>query len=568
VRGAAARRPQEYAKLVLPPSERSVNPFPERIGRYELLLPIGTGGMATVFLGRATGVGRFERDVAVKVIHAHLRSDEESKELLLEEARLAARIRHANVVPVLEVGDDPFGIYLVLDYVEGDSLAGLMREVKAAGQKIPLPIVARIMVDALDGLHAAHELKDDSGKTLGLVHRDFSPQNILIGIDGVTKLADFSVAKAGDRAIRTRTGLVKGKIGYMSPEQARGHQVDRRCDVWAAGVVAWELVAWRRLHKNSDAVATLLNIVTEAPPLLGDVMPDAPKALEEVIFKALTMDVAARTPSAVALRKDLEQAFRSVGPIAEPREVGEYAAAIFGQKLRERSEAALEIQKLRARMGEIARPSSSEAPTFGTPESDPSPESGSRTRADAPAVLAARELDVSVADGSVAKSNALGGVPANSPADLSSATSLEIDAFVSRTDKSRVRTLAAAGVALLAVAIAGVWLTRRGAPEPSEPAAALRSASVTQVPANAVAATGNTVEPTPRPVALDSLEPASDTETVAPDSPKTAPETSGSNAPSARARQRKPAPVAAPTIAAPKSKVPQKLARDPYGDLK
>src|ERR1043165_328954 len=123
-----------------PASERTVNPFPERIGRYELLLPIGTGGMATVFLGRTTGVGGFERDVAGKGIHAHLRSDEESKQLLLEEARLAARIRHANVVPVIEVGDDPFGIYLVLEYVEGDSLAGLMREVKAAGQKIPLQI--------------------------------------------------------------------------------------------------------------------------------------------------------------------------------------------------------------------------------------------------------------------------------------------------------------------------------------------------------------------------------------------------------------------------------------------
>jgi serine/threonine-protein kinase len=523
--------------------------------------------MATVFLGRATGVGRFERDVAVKVIHAHLRTDEESKQLLLEEARLAARIRHANVVPVLEVGDDPFGIYLVLDYVEGDSLAGLMREVKAAGQKIPLPIVARILLDSLDGLHAAHELKDDTGKTLGLVHRDFSPQNILIGLDGVTKLADFSVAKAGDRAIRTRTGLVKGKIGYMSPEQARGHQVDRRCDVWAAGVVAWELVAWRRLHKNSDAVATLLTIVTEAPPLLGDVMPDAPKALEEVIHKALVMDATARTPSALAFRKDLETAFRSLGPIAEPREVGEYAAEIFGQKLRERSEAALEIQKLRARMGEIARPAGTDAPTFGTPESDSSPESGSRTRADAPAVLAARGLDAPFANATIAKSDGAGSAPAHSATDVPSATSHEIDAFVARTDRSRVRTFAVAGGALLAIAIAGIWMTRKGAAEPSDAAAALQSASVAHVPAAAAAGT-STAAPEPHPIALDSLEPVSDTETAATDPAKATPESPGSVTPSSRARQRKPAPAVAPTIAAPKSKAPQKLARDPYGEPK
>lgn len=540
--------------MVLPSPERSVNPFPERIGRYELLLPIGTGGMATVFLGRSTGVGGFERDVAVKVIHAHLRTDEESKQLLLEEARLAARIRHANVVPVIEVGDDPFGIYLVLEYVEGDSLAGLMREVKSAGNKIPLHIVARILLDALDGLHAAHELRDESGKPLGLVHRDFSPQNLLIGIDGVTKLADFSVAKAGDRAIRTRTGLVKGKIGYMSPEQARGHQVDRRCDVWAAGVVAWELVAWRRLHKNSDAVATLLNIVTEAPPLLGDVMADAPKALEETIFKALAMDAANRTPSALALRKELEQAFRTVGPIADPREVGDYVSGIFGPKLRERSDAALEIRKLRARMGEIARPADTEASAFGQSIADRTPASGQRTRADAPAVLGTREPDATIGDRATPRKDDTG-VVATSEREAASNTSLEIDAFVSRTEKSRTRTLMAAA-ALLAIATAGVWFTRRATPPSTEHAAAPHTASSAPVPTHA--------EPAgPTPVAFDSLEPVGDTQAV-PDGPKPAPDVASPNV-SSHARTRKSAPALAPTIAAPKSKAPPKLARDPYG---
>jgi hypothetical protein len=331
--------------------------------------------------------------------------------------------------------------------------------------------------------------------------------------------------------------------------------------VWAAGVVAWELVAWRRLHKNSDAVATLLNIVTEAPPLLSEVMPDAPKALEEAVFKALAMDASTRTPSAVALRKDLEQAFRSVGPIADAREVGEYAAGIFGQKLRERSEAALEIQKLRARMGEIARPTGTDAPTFGGPENDPAPESGSRTRADAPAVRAARSQDAAVAAGNVAKSEGTGASSALVSTDVPDATSLEIGAFVERTDRSRVRTFTVAGLALLTVAGAGVWFTRRGAPEPGEPGAALRSASVAQVPAN-------TAKEAPRSIALDSLAPVGDVESATADSFKSTGEAPASNAPSLRARPRKPAPVAAPMIAAPKSKVPEKLARDPYGDPK
>jgi serine/threonine protein kinase len=375
-----------------------MTPFPEQIGRYELLLPIGTGGMATVFLGRMSGVGGFERDVAVKIIHAHLRADEESKSHLLEEARLSAGIRHPNVVPVLEVGDDPFGVYLVMDYVEGDTLAGLMRELKARGEKLPLSHVARILSDAIAGLHAAHELTSESGHTLGLVHRDFSPQNILVGMDGVSRLADFSVAKAGDRAVRTRTGLIKGKISYMSPEQARGHVVDRRCDVWAAGVVAWELIAWRRMHRAGDAVSTLLHIVTEEPARLRDVAPDVPKAIEDVVARALTMDPANRTGSALEFGRELALALQSVGPMATAEDVGELMKRVFGAELRARHERVQEIRQLRRRMGEIASPAApsldDSPPGFEIPMDSSvtvsSQEFGQATRLDTPAVLAAR----------------------------------------------------------------------------------------------------------------------------------------------------------------------------------
>jgi len=547
---AAAQRSPYYAKMGLAP-ERTLNPFPERIGRYELLLPIGTGGMATVFLGRATGVGRFERDVAVKVIHAHLRTDEESKQLLLEEARLAARIRHANVVPVLEVGDDPFGIYLVLDYVEGDSLAGLMREVKASGQRIPMPLVARILLDSLEGLHASHELKDDAGNLVGLVHRDFSPQNILIGVDGVTKLADFSVAKSADRVVRTRTGLVKGKIGYMSPEQARGHPVDRRCDVWAAGVVAWELIAWRRLHKNSDAVSTLLNIVTESPPLLGDVAPGTPKALEEVVWKALAMDATARTPSALALRKELEQAFRAVGPIADSREVGEYVASIFGQKLRERSTHATEIRRLRAQMHEIAQPAPTDDPSSS---SDASPESGQRTRADIPSVIGTRgEAGAPVGDGIGATPLAVGGA----------GDSVSISSFLPPRSR-RNRALWMGGLGLLLAAVALFALTSRGTRAAGDSSAR----AVKPSPAMVAPAPQSEEEHSSPPIALDSLpmDPPSEDSSKAVDDASKIVRASVTPGPAAnRSHPKKAASIATATVAAPKSKAPGKLARDPYG---
>src|SRR5262245_23997993 len=211
--------------------------FPERVGRYELLLPIGTGGMATVYLARVGVIGDIHREVALKLLHPFIQGDEErhSKTSLIEEAKLAVRIRHPNVVPVVEVGDGPHGVFLVMDYVEGDTLSGLNRIMRANHTTIPLNIAGRILMDALAGLHAAHELKDDLGQPLDLVHRDFSPQNILVGADGISRLTDFGVAKAAGQIGVTSSGVIKGKVAYMAPEQALGKRVDRRCDVWAAG---------------------------------------------------------------------------------------------------------------------------------------------------------------------------------------------------------------------------------------------------------------------------------------------------------------------------------------------
>lgn len=302
--------------------------FPERLGRYELLLPIGTGGTATVYLARAHGPAGFERLVALKMMHPHLQALPGGTAELIEEARLAARIRHANVVPVIDLDESPDGAFLVMDYAEGVALSSL---VATAGEPIPRPIALRILSDALAGLHAAHELEDESGTSLGLVHRDFSPSNLLVGIDGCTRLTDFGIAKALSRTTLTLDGFVKGKIGYMSPEQARGRSIDRRTDVWAAGVIAWELFTGQRLFANADDTEILLRIVSGEPPPPSSANPLVPAALDEAILGALTSDVERRTPTAEILRRDLLGACD--GQIAEPSEVAAFVARLAGPTL-------------------------------------------------------------------------------------------------------------------------------------------------------------------------------------------------------------------------------------------
>jgi eukaryotic-like serine/threonine-protein kinase len=356
------------------PAEGAASPYPERVGRYELLLPIGTGGMATVHLARTPVVGDLHREVALKLMHAYLRAEDgEWSTHLLEEAKLAARIRHPNVVAVLEVGEGPMGVFLVMEYVEGDTLSGLSRLMRHKEQALPLPIAGRILVDSLAGLHAAHELNDEEGQPLRLVHRDFSPQNILVGVDGVSRLTDFGIAKSAARVGVTSSGIIKGKVGYMSPEQALGKQLDRRCDVWAAGVVAWELIAGRRLYKQEDQVSTLLQIVQAPPPRLRSVRPDVPPGLEQVVAAALTMDPNQRIGTALELRKRLIEAWRSEADLSEIGEVGDFVREVAKSKLEKRRLQAAQVIKLRAKMASVSRSALTAAAESGTP-SIPAPQ--------------------------------------------------------------------------------------------------------------------------------------------------------------------------------------------------
>ena len=331
-------------------------PLPERVGRYEVLLKVASGGMATVYLARARGIGGFEREVALKLMHAHLQESSDFADDLVEEAKLAVRIRHSNVASVLDVGEDPLGIYLVMDFIEGDTLSGLLKFAASRGEKVPLRIGLRVLVDALAGLHAAHECKDVSGKPLGIVHRDFSPQNILVGLDGVARLADFGIARAATRLSQTNTGMVKGKIAYMAPEQARGESVDRRCDVWAAGVVAWQVVTGKKLHEAENDLAVLLKIATVEPPRLRTLDRTVSPALEEAVASALTMPLDKRCPTASAFRHALVTAARAKDALAEHEEVAEYVERAVGPRIAARRARIAELLALRERMGKLADP--------------------------------------------------------------------------------------------------------------------------------------------------------------------------------------------------------------------
>ena len=212
--------------------------------RYELLRPVARGGMAVVWLARVKGKLGFEKLVAVKTILPHLAKDESFRTMFLDEARIASRIRHPNVASMEDLGEDDGTLYMVLEWIHGDSLARLFDSAKKANRPVPLDVLLRILADACAGLHSAHELTDFDGTPLSVVHRDVSPHNLFVTYAGGVKVVDFGIAKALSSSSETRTGVLKGKIGYMAPEQSRGEHVDRRADIFSMGMILWACPTW------------------------------------------------------------------------------------------------------------------------------------------------------------------------------------------------------------------------------------------------------------------------------------------------------------------------------------
>jgi len=277
------------------------------VGRYAVYDEIGRGGMAAVHLARLLGHVGFSRTVAIKMLRPQYAKDPAFVSMFLDEARLAARIAHPNVVHTLDVEATQGELFVVMEYVHGESLARLMRHARNEKTPIPVPIAASLLSGVLLGLHAAHEAKSVGGEPLDLVHRDVSPDNILVGVDGIAKVADFGIAKARGRLQTTRTGELKGKIAYMAPEQIEGRAV-RATDMFAVAIVLWEALAGRRFFEGKDELTRMRNLlggIIESPRAHA---PEIPAALEAVVMRGLERDPSLRFATALEMATALERA--------------------------------------------------------------------------------------------------------------------------------------------------------------------------------------------------------------------------------------------------------------------
>ncbi|MEZ4369575.1 MAG: serine/threonine-protein kinase [Polyangiaceae bacterium] len=321
-------------------SRPSLSGPPVIVGRYAIYGEIAAGGMATVHLGRLQGEAGFARTVAIKRLHPQFSKDPDFVNMFLDEARIAARIRHPNVVSTLDVVNSEGELLLVMDYVHGESLSKLVRIAGAERGFVPINVGCGIVSQALLGLHAAHEAKTERGEPLGIVHRDVSPQNIMVGTDGVALVLDFGVAKAAMRASTTRDGQIKGKIAYMAPEQFGGGEMDRRVDVFAAGVVLWEALTSRRLFAGQDVAETLGRIASGKVEVPSKFRPEIPPELDAVVLQALASDRELRFPTALAFAEAIEGAVR----VASSREIGAWVDANAAMGLDERSQRLSEVE--------------------------------------------------------------------------------------------------------------------------------------------------------------------------------------------------------------------------------
>lgn len=297
------------------PSEKvfnvaEVEPGRILVGRYELIHRLGHGGMASVYLGRAIGTAGFERLVAVKVIHPHLANESEFVEMFLDEARIAAKIHHPNVCETLDLGEDDGLFFMVMEYVEGETLSSLIRQLRKREDRLPVPCALQITADACRGLGAAHALEGKDGQPLNLVHRDVSPHNLLVTMDGRVKVVDFGIMKAAGKRSNTLTGQLRGKLTYMSPEQARGEPVDRRSDIYAMGVVLWELLAGARFYRGETESEILAQVSLGRRQDIAEYCDDLPPAVVAVLDKSLAESCGDRYETADDMLKDLRGALR------------------------------------------------------------------------------------------------------------------------------------------------------------------------------------------------------------------------------------------------------------------
>jgi serine/threonine protein kinase len=335
---------QPSSALPVPPDRTG----PWFLGRYELIGELARGGMGTVYLARHAGEAGFQRLFAIKALHPHLAEEKEFVDMLHDEARIAARIHHPNVVAVVDLGVQSGLHYVVMEYVEGPSFGTLLKRNRDA--KCPPELVVAIVIDALEGLHAAHTLQDDEGAQQLLVHRDVSPQNILVGTDGVGRITDFGIAKAETRIASTRPGTRKGKLLFMSPEQITGNSaIDRRTDIWATGAVLWGALAGSPLFKGENDAATMHNVLNKEVSAPSKEAWAPPAIYDEIVLRALERDPAKRFESALEMADALRAATASSGaPYAIKQRIARWVVESFSTELEGRRKAIRDVATRRA----------------------------------------------------------------------------------------------------------------------------------------------------------------------------------------------------------------------------
>ncbi len=344
----------------------------ERASRIEPLTRLATGGMADIWLARELGAAGLERFVVVKRLLPHLAREPEIVDMFVSEARFVARLVHPNVVQIHDLGEDDEGYFLVMEYVAGCSASELLTAAAQAHTRFPLGAALCMAEQACRGAHAAHELRDPTGEPLGLVHRDISPHNLMVGPSGEVKLLDFGIAKATQAAEATRTGSLKGKHGYMSPEQCAATHVDRRSDVFALGIVSWELFTGARLFKRETEYATMHAIVSGDLKTASSVRPEVPAAIDAVLAKALAIDLDERFQTADAFRRALVEAAEAAGIRASRDELVATMTELLGDRLEERERALREA----AKSGQVPEPAALRAALVHVDTSTPGAGSG------------------------------------------------------------------------------------------------------------------------------------------------------------------------------------------------
>lgn len=303
--------------------------------RYELITKLASGGMASIYLGRFIGTPDFERLVAVKIIHPHLTEDEEFVNMFLDEATITAKLSHPNIAQVIELGEQDGLYYMIMEYVEGETLNTLINRIKKRNlQPLTYAQAAWIVSQAASGLYYAHTLTDPYGKPLSIIHRDVTPQNIMITYEGHIKLIDFGIARALGRRTHTKTGEIKGKYSYMSPEQVRGQKIDARSDIFSLGVVLYEITLLNRLFKRDTELATIQAILNYEVVPPSHINPRYPRMLESIVLKAISQEPKDRYQTAKELVDDLEYFISSTGEIVGSHVISRIMKNVFEDKIK------------------------------------------------------------------------------------------------------------------------------------------------------------------------------------------------------------------------------------------